>query len=142
MIAHINIGSNIGDRHALIGRAVAAVCSRFPGARVSRAVESEPWGFESDNAFVNVGMMIDCDLHPEILLSVLLEIERGVGGGASHRDASGGYADRLLDIDLIDYGRMVYVSRRLTLPHPHAAGRRFVMEPLLELEPDYRSPLG
>jgi 2-amino-4-hydroxy-6-hydroxymethyldihydropteridine diphosphokinase len=105
-------------------------------------VESGPWGFESDNAFVNVGMMIDCDLHPESLLSVLLEIERGVGGGASHRDASGGYADRLLDIDLIDYGRMVYVSRRLMLPHPHAAGRRFVMEPLLELEPNYRSPLG
>ncbi len=74
-------------------------------------MESEPWGFESDNAFVNVGMMIDCDLHPESLLSVLLEIERGVGGGASHRDASGGYADRLLDIDLIDYGRMVYVGQ-------------------------------
>lgn len=142
MIAHINIGSNIGDRHALIGRAVAAVCRRFPGARASRPVESEPWGFESENAFVNVGMMIDCDLHPECLLSVLLEIERSVGDGSSHRDGSGGYADRMIDIDLIDYGRMVYMSSRLMLPHPQAAARRFVMEPLLELEPGYRSPLA
>lgn len=105
-------------------------------------MESEPWGFESKNAFVNVGMMIDCDLHPECLLSALLEIERSIGGGASHRDASGGYADRMIDIDLIDYGRMVYMSSRLMLPHPQATARRFVMEPLLELEPGYRSPLA
>lgn len=141
MTAHINIGSNIGDRHALIGRAVAALCSRFPGARVSRPVESEPWGFESSNGFVNVGMMIDCDLAPERLLQALLEIERSVGGVESHRDQSGRYADRRLDIDLIDYGRMVYLSRRLMLPHPHAAARPFVTGPMLELEPGYRSPL-
>lgn len=141
MTAHINIGSNIGDRQALIGRAVAALCSRFPGASVSRQVESEPWGFDSPNAFINVGVMIDSDLDPECLLAVLLEIERLTGGVASHRDSAGRYADRPIDIDLIDYGRMVYMSRRLTLPHPLAADRPFVMGPLLELEPDYRSPL-
>ena len=93
--------------------------------------------------------MIDSDLDPECLLAVLLEIERLTGGIASHRDSAGRYADRPIDIDLIDYGRMVYMSRRLTLPHPllftlsHplAADRPFVMGPLLELEPDYRSPL-
>ncbi len=85
--------------------------------------------------------MIDSDLDPECLLAVLLEIERLTGGVASHRDSAGRYADRPIDIDLIDYGRMVYMSRRLTLPHPLAADRPFVMGPLLELEPDYRSPL-
>lgn len=85
--------------------------------------------------------MIECDLCPESLLSVLLEIERSVGNGISHRDSAGRYADRPIDIDLIDYGRMVYLSRQLTLPHPWASERPFVMGPLLELEPDYRSPL-
>lgn len=141
MTAHINIGSNIGDRQALTGRAVAALCRRFPGAVVSGPVESEPWGFDSPNTFINVGVMIESDLDPESLLSVLLEIERSVGNGMSHRDSAGRYADRAIDIDLIDYGRMVYLSRRLTLPHPLAADRPFVMGPLLELEPDYRSPL-
>lgn len=141
MTAHINIGSNIGDRLALIGRAVAALCRRFPGAAVSGPVESEPWGFDSPNTFVNVGVMIECDLGPESLLSLLLEIERSVGNGISHRDSAGRYADRPIDIDLIDYGRMVYLSRQLTLPHPWASERPFVMGPLLELEPDYRSPL-
>lgn len=140
MICHINIGSNTGDRMANTGRAVALVSalSERP-ARVSSAVESDPWGFESPNRFVNVGVEIDTALTPRELLARLQEIERSLGA-TPHRDSGGNYIDRNIDIDIICCGDTVVSSPALTLPHPRLAGRLFVLAPLAELSPLWRHP--
>lgn len=139
MRIHINIGSNQGDRRALIGQAVALIASAWPDARMrlSRPVESEPWGYESPNRFLNLGVMLDTDAlsSPHDVLRRLLAIERRVGGGAPHRGADGDYCDRPVDIDLIAVDRLCLSTPDLTLPHPRARLRPFVMHPLHELDP-------
>lgn len=143
MLAHINIGSNIGDSRSAIERAVADVFSLSEGiTRRSDFIESEPWGFESPNRFLNIGVEIETTLQPECLLSRLQEIERAISP-ASHRNPDGTYRDRVIDIDLIFMGyprgesfeMLICDSPRLTLPHPRAAERDFVMSPILGLHP-------
>ncbi|MDE7442546.1 MAG: 2-amino-4-hydroxy-6-hydroxymethyldihydropteridine diphosphokinase [Muribaculaceae bacterium] len=138
--AYINIGSNMGDRRANIGRAVALISESVgEPSGVSRVVESEPWGYESTNRFLNIGIVVDTDLAPEELLDRLQAVERAISP-ESHRDANGAYIDRLIDVDLIVYGGAVVDTPRLKVPHPHMAQRRFVLEPLAELLPDWHHP--
>lgn len=131
--AYVNIGSNIGDRHALVGRAVALVSSldEGSGALVSGAYESEPWGYESPHRFINVGVSLLTSASPLELLHRLQEMERGISPH-SHRNPDGSYADRMIDIDLIAMEGVEMESAELTLPHPRAAQRAFVMQPLIE----------
>lgn len=139
MTIHLNIGSNIGNRMALIGRAVALLSSRFApcGVAVSRPVESEPWGYESPNTFINAGVRIDTrrDIPPADVLAITREVELAVGAGSPHRNPDGSYCDRPIDIDIIAVDRLVVDDPTLTLPHPRAHLRDFVMNPLAELDP-------
>lgn len=142
-IAHINIGSNIGDRLALLGEAVAAV-ERELGveAEVSAVVESEPWGFDSPNMFLNIGVNVEVgDLAPLELLYRLQAAQRSVDD-SSHRKADGSYADRRVDIYLIALGEAVVDTAELTLPHPRMAQRDFVLRPMMELLPEWRHPIS
>lgn len=140
-IAHLNIGSNIGDRHALIGQAVAAVEHAFSARAVcSRPFESEPWGFDSPNTFINIGVNIEVgSLAPLHVLRLLRRAERAVDA-ASHRDSSGAYIDRRIDIDLIALDNQVVDTPELTLPHPRMSQREFVLVPMAELMPLWRHP--
>lgn len=150
---HINIGSNIGDSRSILERAVAAVSALSRGVvRRSSVVESEPWGFDSLNKFLNVGMEISSQLPPEALLERLQTIESSISP-QSHRNPDGSYRDRLIDIDLIfgvettengvfnpeDIIRMD--TPLLTLPHPRASQRGFVTAPILELHPGFPLPV-
>lgn len=136
-VAHLNIGSNIGDRHALIEQAVAAVRrSLDPDLKVSAPFYSSPMGFDSPNSFINVGVRLWSELLPFDLLRAIQEIERTIDP-SPHRDSLGNYIDRKIDIDLICYGRWIIRSPFLNLPHPLMFRRPFVMKPLLELEPDF-----
>lgn len=139
--AHINIGSNIGDRRALIERAVARVLSLSvsPG-RVSTPVESEPWGFSSPHPFLNVGVSIMTDLRPHALLRALLAIQADISD-APHRAPDGSYIDRPIDIDLICMEDTVIDTPDLILPHPRMHLRPFVLLPLAELSPRWLHPL-
>lgn len=143
MLAHINIGSNIGDSRSAIERAVADVFSLSEGVtRRSSIVGSDPWGFESPNKFLNIGIEIETGLDPEALLDCLQDIEKRISPD-SHRNPDGSYRDRLIDVDLIfmvsSSGLVRLATPRLTLPHPHAATRPFVISPIRELHPG--SPL-
>lgn len=141
--AHINIGSNLGDRHALIELAVARIESAL-GCRAQRSaiIESEPWGFESPNAFLNMGISIECDdaMTPHALLDILQCVEKTIDA-SSHRNAAGGYADRAIDIDLIALGSLTACDEKLTLPHPRMQQREFVLRPMEELEPEWHHPV-
>ena len=141
MRIHINIGSNQGDCKALIGRAIALLAKEFSPAhlRLSSYVESEPWGYDSPNRFLNRGVMLDTDveIYPEEVLRRTQAVEREVGGESPHRNADGTYCDRPIDIDIIDIDGLVYQSPTLTLPHPRARLRRFVLIPISELDPTH-----
>ena len=140
---YINIGTNSGDRRAMIAQAVAAIvsCPLFAGATVRRSatVESEPWGFLSENSFLNVGLAVECviDTSPaalHTLLDALQAIERSISP-LPHRNSDGTYRDRGIDIDIIALDTLVYSDERLSIPHPRASLRDFVMTPLRELSP-------
>lgn len=146
-VVHINIGSNIGDRAALIERAVAALCARIDPegrARITLApiVESAPWGFESKNNFLNLGLKIETDgkVDADNLLNDILNVEREISA-KSHRKADGSYADRPIDIDLIAVDDMIVDTARLHLPHPRMHLRKFVLAPLATLDSQWRHPI-
>lgn len=140
-IAYINIGSNMGNRRALIEQAVAHIellCNTK--ADVSPIIESEPWGFESEHPFLNIGIAIETHIEPTTLLKELLNIEKNISA-ASHRDENGNYIDRQIDIDLIAVDQITIDSPILQLPHPRMHLRDFVLTPMMHLNAQWKHPL-
>ena len=138
---YLNIGSNIGERRDNLYRAVAFLTAGTSGCSVSSVVESEPWGYESENRFLNVGVNLDSDLMPQDMLERLHDIERRLGS-ASHRDADGHYIDRLVDIDIMAIDDLVIDTPTLQVPHPHLPEREFFLQPMAELAPEWRHPVN
>lgn len=141
-VFHLNIGSNVGGRHAFLGLAVAAVC-RMKGVRnirITAPFESEPWGYDSACRFVNIGLTGTTSLTPFELHRRLTEIQNRISA-LPHRNTDGGYADRELDIDLICFGSVVVDTPVLQLPHPLMHLRDFVLRPMAEHLPRWRHPI-
>lgn len=134
----MNIGSNLGDRHALIKEAIDRLHNALAPCTVDVAdpVESEPWGYESDNKFLNVGIKITIlrDIAPSAIFAVTQLVEQAVGEGAPHRNDDGSYRDRPIDIDIIAIDRLTLNTPELTIPHPRAHLRPFVLIPLAQLD--------
>ena len=134
MIAYLGIGTNLGDRTANLYGAVKQIneqaghvlaCSSF--------IETEPWGFSSNNAFLNAVVAIDTSHTPHELLRITQEIERAMG--RTHKSTGGNYSDRIIDIDILLYEEVNIHDAELTIPHPLMWQRRFVYEPLWEIAP-------
>lgn len=130
---YLNIGTNLGDRNENLRRAIEALTGDTTDWVVSPVVESEPWGFESENRFLNIGLALDSDLEPLAMLDHIHDIEHQLGS-AAHRDAQGGYVDRLVDIDImaIDDAQGCSVTidlPTLQVPHPHLHDRDFFLKP-------------
>jgi 2-amino-4-hydroxy-6-hydroxymethyldihydropteridine diphosphokinase len=140
MIYYLNIGSNIGDRRDNLYRAVVALVAVTGSCYVSSVVESEPWGFKSENRFMNLGVRLSSDLKPQQMLELIHNIEHRLGS-ASHRDQQGGYIDRLVDIDIVAIDDMIIDTPTLQVPHPHLPERDFFLKPMMQLAPDWRHPV-
>lgn len=140
MLVIANIGSNLGDRRLNLSRAMRAINKEFGDFELSNVVETEPWGYDSDNKFLNIGIMFHSELQPQQVLEKLKEIETAISA-MPHRDASGGYADRLIDIDIVAIDDIVVDTPELKVPHPHLAQRKFFLVPLEEQAPGWRHPL-
>lgn len=139
--AYVNIGSNIGDRHAHIERAVTAISEIAEGAvRRSDPIESEPWGYVSEHPYINLGIAFETSLPPAELNATLQTIQHDIDP-APHRQPGGTYADRRIDIDLIAVDEAVINTPELTLPHPRMHRRQFVLLPMLQLAPEWRHPI-
>jgi 2-amino-4-hydroxy-6-hydroxymethyldihydropteridine diphosphokinase len=131
VFAYIGLGSNLGDRRAMIAGAV----ERLRPRRVSAVVETEPVGYTEQPRFLNAVAEIETDLPPEDLLSRLLDVERGLGRVRVDR-----WGPRAIDLDLLLYGDERVTSESLSVPHPELHRRRFVLEGLAELCPDRSVP--
>lgn len=139
-VGFLGLGSNVGDRAGHLRAAVDLLTERGVVVEaVSSAYETEPVGEMLDQPdFLNAAIRISTALEPEELLDVCkaVEAERGrVLSGPRH-------GPRPLDIDLLLLGGLELETKRLTLPHREVGSRRFVLMPLLELEPELRLPDG
>lgn len=137
---YLNIGSNMGDRRDNLYRAVVALTAGTGGSVTSHVVESEPWGFDSDKRFLNIGLWLASDLQPQEMLDHIHDIERRLGS-ASHRDATGAYIDRLVDIDIVAVDDRIIDTPTLKVPHPHLPDRDFFLRPMMELAPNWTHPV-
>jgi len=131
VFAYIGLGSNLGDRRAMIAGAV----ERLRPRRVSTVIETEPWGVVDQPRFLNCVAEIETEIAPPALLDRLLEIERELGRVRRQK-----WGARTMDLDLLLYGDRRIVSPVLTVPHPRLHERRFVLEGLAELCPDLAVP--
>ena len=135
----LNIGSNLGNVKLNISRALRALEEKYGYFETSGIMESRPWGFVSPNTFANLAVMIVSDRTPAEVLADIKEIESRLNP-TPPRDAHGGYADRVLDIDIMAADDVVIDTEELTLPHPHLPERRFFLQPFNELAPMWRHP--
>jgi 2-amino-4-hydroxy-6-hydroxymethyldihydropteridine diphosphokinase len=139
-VGFLGLGSNLGDRRAHLAAAVAELPAHGVQVRRSSSVyETEPVGLVLDQPeFLNACLQVDTEHAPEALLDACKEVERIVGraaGGIRH-------GPRVIDVDVLLLDALEYVSPRLRLPHAEVRSRRFVLVPLLELEPGLALPDG
>ena len=132
MIAYVGLGSNLGDREALIRAAIESL-GRLPDTtvtRVSSLYETEPVGGVDQPWFLNAVAQLDTALEPRQLLWNLLRIERALGRVRAQR-----HGPRSIDLDLLIAGDHLVDDPDLKLPHPELLQRAFVLVPLVELDP-------
>jgi 2-amino-4-hydroxy-6-hydroxymethyldihydropteridine diphosphokinase len=136
----LGLGSNVGDRLANLRAAIDALDARnIRVTRRSSVYETEPQGEVTDQPdFLNAVVEVEAELAPEELLDECKAVERELGrtaGGVRH-------GPRPIDVDLLLLADLEYTSDRLTLPHRDVLNRRFVLVPLLELDPGIELPDG
>lgn len=141
MIFHINIGSNIGDKEQNIKSAISAIEAALGSkAYTSSFIETEAWGFESCNTFLNAAITVESGISPHEMLALLQGIEQSLGA-TSHRNEDGSYKDRNIDIDIIAADQLTVNTEDLTIPHPRMHLREFVLKPMCELSPYWTHPI-
>lgn len=134
---YFSLGSNIGEREQILRAALSMMEQQIgPVTRCSSLFYSEPWGFQSDNAFCNLCCAVETDIEPLEMLSATQSIERALG--RTEKSVNGIYHDRTIDIDLIrvfDKKGIEIICQlpTLTLPHPLWQQREFVRIPLQEI---------
>jgi 2-amino-4-hydroxy-6-hydroxymethyldihydropteridine diphosphokinase len=137
---YLGLGTNLGEKKENLVRAIEKLSLALgPCTACSTFIETEPWGFKSNNGFLNCVAAFETELTPFGLLDATERIERELGRTAKSDGAN--YHDRIIDIDILLYGDTVINSERLTIPHPLMHRRDFVLEPLAEIAPETIHPL-
>lgn len=137
MIA-ILLGSNIGDRFLALEKAKLLIREGVNNQTIESSIfESEPWGFQDEINFLNQVICLETKLSPHDLLEKLLAIEKEMGRMRSRS----GYQSRIIDLDILVYNDLILSDDKLKIPHPRLHERRFTLEPLNELMPDYIHPV-
>lgn len=140
MRIYLGLGTNLGDREQNIRVAIQKIEERIGNIiSLSALYATAPWGFASDNSFLNAVVSVETNLPPLRVLKETQGIERELG--RMKKSVDGVYSDRLIDIDILLYGDKIMNAEGLTLPHPLMVERRFVMEPLAEIAPDMMHPV-
>ena len=135
---YLGLGSNLGDREEHIRKAIALIGESIGLViRQSSLIETEPWGFESENRFLNGVILVETSLTPRQLLKATQKIERALGKRRKHatrRSQCSMYSDRPIDIDILLYDDLTVDEPDLKIPHPLMQQREFVMIPLNEIK--------
>ena len=136
---YLGLGSNLGDCRKNLERAIRLISDRVGAVtRQSSFIETEPWGFESENRFLNAVILCETTQTPREVLRLTQQIERDMGrrkvvGGGLTVDGQRIYSDRIVDIDILLYDDLTVDEPDLKIPHPLMHQRDFVMIPLKEI---------
>ncbi len=131
----IGLGTNLGDRETNLQRAIEALSEHWgePTAK-SSLLETEPWGFESKNSFLNQVVTFELDWDVYEILKLTQNVEKILGRQQKSKIY---YTDRVIDIDILYYSDIQIDSSDLQVPHPKISQREFVLKSLLELDPNW-----
>ena len=144
-IVYLSLGTNLGDKEQNLLSAITTIGRRIGPIRAQSAfLATEPWGFESDNTFLNCAVCVETTLSPIALLDETQQIERDMGRTQKSTSqlstvncqlSTVTYHDRIIDIDILLYDDLHITTPRLTIPHPLMYKRDFVLIPLREILP-------
>ena len=133
----VHTGSNLGNRFANLEKAnfllnllVGKVKSK------SSIYQTAAWGYENQPDFLNQALLLESNLEPEAFLNTCKQIERKMGRRFSEK-----WKERIIDIDILFYGSEIINLENLEIPHPHLQNRRFVLQPLHDVAPDFIHPI-
>lgn len=137
---YLGIGTNIGDKRDNLKRAIheLSLALNVCPMAVSSFLETEPWGFQSNNNFLNCVVSFSVNCSALELLEITESVERNLGRIAKSRGRV--YSDRLIDIDILLFGDEIVETPRLTIPHRFMHERLFVLQPLSEIAPNLVHP--
>jgi 2-amino-4-hydroxy-6-hydroxymethyldihydropteridine pyrophosphokinase len=136
---YLSLGTNLGNREANLNEAVAIIEKRIGRiSSISAFYQTAPWGFESENEFLNLALCCETNLSPKELLkeTQFIEIELG-----RTKKSNGNYSDRLIDIDILYCNDQIMNTPELVIPHPLLHLREFVLAPLNEIAPQFVHPV-
>ena len=139
---YLSLGTNLGDKEQNLLAAISQIARRIGSIKAQSAfLATEPWGFESQNTFLNAAICVETELAPMALLRKTQQIERDMG--RTHKSTPSPqqgsqrelptYQDRIIDIDILLYDDLHINTPILTIPHPHMYERDFVLIPLKEI---------
>jgi len=137
-VAYIGIGSNMGDKVLNCKNAIEEM-NRLPGCTVTASssfYKTEPVGMENQDWYINCVSQLNTYLNPFQLIKALLSIEHAMGRRRRRR-----WEARIIDLDILLFGQEIIRSRDLVVPHPLMQERRFVLEPLAQLSPEFMHPV-
>lgn len=136
-IVYLCIGGNEGDREANLEETREFLNFNFGDViEASSIYESEAWGMENAEPFLNQVVKIESDLSPEEILQEITELEEFYG----RERKEGKYLPREMDVDILFYDHDIIETEKLTMPHPRLHLRRFVLEPMNEIAPEFIHP--
>ena len=142
-ISYLLIGGNQGDREAMLAEARTLISAAAGTIRkASSFYETAPWGKSDQGWFLNQALLLETEADPVTLLKTLLQIEEKMGRKRAEK-----YGSRRIDIDILFFNDAIVAHEgtagrpELVIPHPEIANRRFVLEPLNEIAPDYLHPV-
>lgn len=135
----IGLGSNLNDRFAALSHALTLLKEEAGDIVAASSVwETEPWGFDADDQFLNMIVVLETGKQPRQLMQLFRSLEGRMG---RKRSGGGRYESRIIDIDILLWQERVISMPGLEVPHPKLADRRFVLEPLYEVAPDAVHPV-
>ena len=140
-IVYLGLGSNLGDKQKNIEKALTLISERVGEIlALSDFYETDPWGYDSTNSYINAAVKAETMLNPEELLSVTQEIEQETG--RDKKTSCGDYHDRIIDIDILLFDNLILQTPDMTIPHSLMHKRLFVLQPLCEIAPDMLHPVS
>ncbi len=138
-IVYLGLGTNQGDKKRNIVRAIELLSLVLGNPTASAPIiETEAWGYESPNSYMNTVVAFETSLQPLELLNSTEKIEKEMG--RKTKTAANGYSDRIIDIDILFYDNEIIETPRLTTPHPLLHKRLFVLQPLNAIAPTLVHP--
>ncbi len=132
----LGLGANVGDKKKNLEEAIEKLREKIINIKISKFYETNPWGFVSQDKFLNAAIQGKTFLTPLELLNFVKSIEKKVGRVERFK-----WGPREIDIDILFYDDLIYKDESLVIPHPFIQERKFVLDPLMDLDPDFVHPV-